>query len=467
MERKGQINHKATAITVPERQSQMSQHGVQTGENMISSNTSHHHYSRVDLPRVALAPHKTKFYEDEYKKLVSRMDTRGMPVKNGKSVDLFGELLQLSVRADEGYRGRNLGYVDSLPASAPTTSKSKSRVRIHSLLRWKRYQDEKHELFMSMMQKLEMKDIERFQESLLARKLRKMNFGRCEFDEDFRVGSTPEQPEGDFRMSNTSEGDSSMDSMPDRDFMRSSVPGEDLRMVGTQDENFRKAFAKNTVRPLKEKRMNITKQQDYGNATKAAKASVCRHFTNGWCRQGNACSFQHIVEGSHPDNQKVFLGGLPHSITPAILLRELRQQGYMVVNEPTVFRGFSPQVCLSSAEEAMKMLQQGEIMIRGCTIDVRPYKASTKKERDRQLDTNNRSIFLGGLPSSVTLQIIKAEMDKRGMKMTNRPLIKSGFIPKLTLASRQQANELVAKGAIDINGVAVSVRPYVCKNMLS
>jgi len=466
MERQGQINHKATAITVPERMSQMSQHGVQTGENMISSNTSNNNYSRADLLRVAQTSHKTNFYEDEYKNMVSRMDTRGMSVKNGKSVDPYGELLQLSVLVDEGYRGRNLRHVDSLPASAPPTSKSKSRVSIHRLFRWKRYQDEKHELFMSMMQKLEVKDIERFQEILLVRKLRKMNYERCGFDEDFRLGSTPEQPEGDFRMS-TSEGDSSMDSIPDGDFMRSSAPVDDLRMVGTQDENFRKAFAKSTVRPSKENRMNITKQQDYGNATKIAKASVCRHFTKGWCRQGNACSFQHIVEGSRPDTQKVFLGGLPHSVTPAILLRELRQQGYMVVNEPTIFRGFSPQVCLSSTEEAMKMLQQGEIMISGCTIDVRPYQATTKKVRDRELDTNNRSIFLGGLPSSVTLQILRAEMEKRGMKMTNRPLIKAGFIPKLTLSSRQQAHELVAKGAININGAAVSVRPYVSKNMLS
>jgi len=462
MERKGQINYKATAITVPERLSQMSQHGVQTGENMVPWNTYNHNYSRADLLRVALTSHKTNFYEDEYNKMVSRMDKKRMPVTNGKSVDPFGELLQLSVLADEGYRGRDLGYVGSLPASALQTSKTKSRVSIHSLLKWKRYQDEKHELFMSMMQKLEVKDIERFRQLLRVRKQRKINFGRCEFEEELRLGKTLEQPEGDFRMSNTSEGDSSMDCIPDGDFMKSSAPEEDLRMGGTWDENFRQAFATSTVRPLND----ITEQQDPGNATKRANVSVCRHFTKGWCRQGDTCSFQHIAESSHPDTQKVFLGGLPHSITPAMLLQQLRQQGYKVVNVPTIFRGFSPQVCLSSTEEAMKMLQQGNIMISGCTIDVRPYKASTKKERDRQLDTNNRSIFLGGLPSSVTLQIIRAEMEKLGMKVTNRPLIKAGFIPKLTLASSQQALELVAKGAIDINGATVSVRPYVSKNKL-
>jgi len=65
------------------------------------------------------------------------------------------------------------------------------------------------------------------------------------------------------------------------------------------------------------------------------------------------------------------------------------------------------------------------------------------------------------------VQILKTQIEKLGMKVTNRPLIKAGFIPKVTLASAQQAQELVAKGTIDINGAAVSVRPYVCKSKTS
>lgn len=270
-----------------------------------------------------------------------------------------------------------------------------------------------------------------------------------------------------------------MSSMPEGDFMRSSAPEEDFRMGGVPEEDFRKGgdfvMGTNTEDdfmvgstglpcPLDDKRMSPSKQNVQKSTIKNGKVSACRHFTKGWCRQGEACSFQHSFEGSFPDSQKVFLGGLPHSITPAKLLWELKQQGFMVVNQPKIFRGFSPQVCLSTTEEAMKMLQEGKIMICGCTVDVRPYKASTKKERDRQLDTNNRSIFLGGLPSSVTVQIVKTEIEKLGMKVTNRPLIKAGFIPKVTLASAQQAQQLVAKGTIDINDSVVSVRPYVSKN---
>jgi len=483
METTGQINHTATARTMTERLPQISHQGVESVESMIPWNTYSPSYARnAARQRLIQTSHKTNFYEDEYKKMVLRMDKKVLSAKKGKSVDPFGELVQLSVLADEGYPSGDLSYIDSLPTAVPQPWKIKSRVSIHSLLKWKRYQDEKHELFMSMMRKLEVKDIERFRNLQMVRKQRKMSFAHCEFDENFRVSSVPEQREVDFRMSNTSEGDSSMGSMPDGDFMGSSPQTEDFRMVGMQDEDIRKACTQSgdsvmgataeddfmvgstgAPRPLEEKRMNINKQTGQKSTTKT-KVAACRHFTKGWCRQGDACSFQHSIEGSHPDTHKVFLGGLPHSITPVKLMWELRQQGYIVVNQPKIFRGFSPQVCLSSATEAMKLLQQGKIMICGSTVDVRPYKASTKKERDRQLDTNNRSIFLGGLPSSVTVQILKTEIEKLGMKVTNRPLIKAGFIPKVTLASVQQAQKLVAKGMIEINGAVVSVRPYISKN---
>jgi len=484
METTGQINHTATARTMTQRLPQISHQRVDIGESMIPWNTYRHSYSRnLAHQRLAQTSHKTNFYEDEYKKMVLRMDKKMLPHKNSNPVDPFGELLQLSALADEGYGSGDLSYVGRLPPAEPQPWKMKSRVSIHSLLKWKRYQDEKHELFMSMMRKLEVKDIDRFRNLQMVRKQRKMSYAQSEFHENFRLGSTTEHREADFRMSNTSEGDSIMDSMLDGDLVGGSPQTEDFIMEGMQDEDFRKRGSQSEdfvmsatadddfmvgstggSRPLEEKRVNIKRLAGQMSTTKTTKVAACRHFTKGWCRQGDACSFQHSIEGSNPDTHKVFLGGLPHSITPVKLLWELRQQGYNVVNQPKIFRGFCPQVCLSSTIEAMKLLQQGKIMICGCTVDVRPYKASTKKERDRQLDTNNRSIFLGGLPSSVTVQILKTVIEKMGMKVTNRPLIKAGFIPKVTLASVQQAQELVAKGTIDVTGAVVSVRPYVSKS---
>jgi hypothetical protein len=484
---KGQINHRASTRKIPERLSEMSHSAGETGENMLSSHTYYNHsYSLKANQQLAVQPPlKPTFYEEEYKKMVTRMDSeKVVSPKNWKTSDPFGELLQISVLADEGYNGgggREVGFVNDLPPTALPPLKRITRVSIHRLLKWKQYQDDKHELFMRMMRQLEKNDREQFERMTLQRNQRK-RMAHEEFmdnprDEDLSTGSTHEQREGNFSMSNASEG-SSMNCVPAAEFTGSSGQEEDFKMPGVSEKDIGNGgdFVMGTkveddlmasctvLSSLEKKSMSISKQKVQKNTSKNSKLTPCRHFTKGWCRQGDTCSFLHSVVGSYPDSCKVFLGGLPHSLTPARLLWELEQQGYVVVNQPKIFPGFSPQVCLSSESEAKKLLQVGKIMIRGCIVDVRPYKASTKKERDRQLDINNRSIFLGGLPSSVTLQILKTEIEKLGMKVTNRPLMKAGFIPRVTLASVEQAQELIVKGTININGVAVSVRPYVSQN---
>merc|ERR1719320_1766534 len=136
--------------------------------------------------------------------MVSRMDNeKVVSPKNWKTSDPFEELLQLSVLADEGYRGggsRDLGFNHNLTQTAPPPWKIKSRESIHSLLKWKHYQDEKHELFMKMMHQLEMKDVERFEHMQLLRKQRKRmveeEFEDTQLDKDFRIGSTHGQRVG-------------------------------------------------------------------------------------------------------------------------------------------------------------------------------------------------------------------------------------------------------------------------------
>merc|ERR1712183_210508 len=79
----------------------------QNRANVFSWNKYIHNYSRKQQGGQSQV--KTSFYEDEYEKMVSRMDKMVMSTKNQKTVDPFGELLQLSVLADGG----DLGYVDS------------------------------------------------------------------------------------------------------------------------------------------------------------------------------------------------------------------------------------------------------------------------------------------------------------------------------------------------------------------
>jgi len=442
-----------TVMALSDRIPQISSPRFQNRESLISWNKYNHNYSREQQDRQPRI--KPSFYEDEYEKMVSGMNKMVMSPKDQKTIDPYGELLQLSVLADGG----DLSYVDRHNHIPPAQWKRKPRLSIHGLLKLKRQQDEKHEMFMEMIRKLEEMDKEWFRRKQHQRKQCSSRMPPSEFS----IDAIPKETEGTYRMSSTSEGDSSMSSLPDGDFMRGCGLEDDARTSSMQTEDITIGSVSGQQHSDSEVKI-VSPKKKPKTKSKKGKVASCRHFAKGWCRQGKACSFVHCLKDSHPDSQKVFLGGLPHSITPTKLVKELVEQGYHVINKPKIFRGFSPQICLVSPEEAMKMLKEGKVMICGSKVEVRPYKAITKKERDRQLDTNRRSVFLGGLPSSVTVQMLKASIDKLGMKMTNRPLIKAGFIPKVTLASADQAQSLVARGTLNIDGATVSVRTYERKN---
>jgi len=65
------------------------------------------------------------------------------------------------------------------------------------------------------------------------------------------------------------------------------------------------------------------------------------------------------------DDQKVFLGGLPSRLTPMMLKTKLGEQGFKVLNYPRVIRGFCPELCLSSIQEAMVLIVSRYINIDG------------------------------------------------------------------------------------------------------
>jgi len=192
------------------------------------------------------------------------------------------------------------------------------------------------------------------------------------------------------------------------------------------------------------------------------KRRLCRHFLKGHCKRGRACDFLHDPSIFCPDFQKVFLGGLPAHITEATLQEKLTRQGYTVINKPKVLRGFTPQVCLGSVEEAQKMIKKGRIFIDGSQVDVRPYEAFAKEDVDKRLpDDTKRSVFIGGLSNGTTGQMIINDLEKLDVKVVNHPLIKTGFTPKVTLGTVEQAQKLIKMKRVRIHHSLVDIRPYV------
>jgi len=51
----------------------------------------------------------------------------------------------------------------------------------------------------------------------------------------------------------------------------------------------------------------------------------------------------------------------------------LELYGLKVVNYPMIKAGFSPQVTLSTAEQALKLVNMVKVQINGANVDIRPY----------------------------------------------------------------------------------------------
>jgi len=190
------------------------------------------------------------------------------------------------------------------------------------------------------------------------------------------------------------------------------------------------------------------------------KRRLCRHFVKGFCLRGTSCKFLHDLSFFCADDQKVFLGGLPPHLTPEMLKTKLEDQGLTVLNKPRIMRGFTPQVCVGSVDEAKKLIAQRFIYIDEYRVDVRPYKDRYHLRKGFP-SVVKRSVFLGGLPDNTTGEIIIADLQHLDMKVVGIPLIKNGFAPRVVLESLEHAKMLIAMKRVIVNGTAVDVRPYV------
>jgi len=190
------------------------------------------------------------------------------------------------------------------------------------------------------------------------------------------------------------------------------------------------------------------------------KRRLCRHFVKGFCSRGECCEFLHDPSIYCSDDQKVFLGGLPSDITPQILKDKLEDQGLTVLNRPKIMRGFTPQVCLGSIEQAEKLIASRFLYIDEHRVDVRPYQ-DREQLRKGLPSVVKRSVFLGGLPESTTGEMIIDDLRRLDVKVVNFPVVKNGYAPRVVLESLEHAKMLVSLKRVIVNGTVVDVRPYV------
>jgi len=216
------------------------------------------------------------------------------------------------------------------------------------------------------------------------------------------------------------------------------------------------------VKGFGEKRNASDQDHSSSSDEQTRKRRLCRHFLKGHCKRGNACDFLHDKSMFCPNSQKVFLGGLPAHITEVTLTQRLAEQGYEVINKPKVLAGFTPQVCLSSVEEAQRLIEKRNILIDGALVDVRAYEAFAKCDAEKiQPDEIKRSVFLGGLSRGTTSLMIEDDLEKMNVKVVNHPLVKIGFAPKVTLQTIEECEKLINLKKVRVNDTMVDVRPYI------
>lgn len=90
----------------------------------------------------------------------------------------------------------------------------------------------------------------------------------------------------------------------------------------------------------------------------------------------------------------------------------------------------------------------------GVGVSVRPFKDQNPNGGIR------RSVFLGGLASGTTSEMIKVELEKLDVTVVNHPVTKSGFCPQVMLSSCEEKQKLIQLGKVTIHGVIVNIRPY-------
>jgi len=74
--------------------------------------------------------------------------------------------------------------------------------------------------------------------------------------------------------------------------------------------------------------------------------------------------------------------------------------------------------------------------------------------------SDEQKVFLGGLPTHITDKELRDALRKQGYTVLNKPKVLQGFSPQICLGSVQEAQSMIKRGNVMIEGEFVDVRPY-------
>jgi len=156
-------------------------------------------------------------------------------------------------------------------------------------------------------------------------------------------------------------------------------------------------------------------------AALAGRTRLCKHFLIGKCSAGDKCTYAHDISVLKPDEQKVFIGGIPSACTSRQLVAAIEKAGFKVLNIPKCHpSGFSPKVCLGSVEEAKELLKIARIPVGDHTVDVRKFNDSRSKDPD------NFCVTITGIPEGTSGYTLLQGLEKCGFPIDRSPLMDEG-----------------------------------------
>lgn len=74
--------------------------------------------------------------------------------------------------------------------------------------------------------------------------------------------------------------------------------------------------------------------------------------------------------------------------------------------------------------------------------------------------SDEQKVFLGGLPTYITVKVLRDNLRTAGYTVLNQPKVLHGFSPQICLGSVQEAQNMIKRGKVMIEGTLVDVRPY-------